>query len=671
MRRLTLSTLSMLALWLAACAAPAPPAAPTPEPVAEEPARADIERPLPYPMLPPPEYRRAVERGTRTEDGEPGPRYWQQRADYVIEARVDAENHTVTGDEVITYHNNSPTPLPLLVLNLTQNFHAEGAVRMEPAEVTGGVTIERVTVGGRELGPTTDNRTPGWLVEGTLMYVVLPRPVAAGSSVELGIGWTLNLAQAGAGARMGYVDDELVYLAYWFPQMAVYDDVIGWHVEPFRGNAEFYSDHGDYRLALDAPEEWLVMATGELENPEEVLAPEVRDRLERAEGSDEVIHVVTHEGIDDATADSPNGRLVWRFAADRVRDVAVSLTRNYAWDAARTPVGDVDGDGVPEYSRVDAFWRDYARFYDDAAEYAQHAIDFLSRFTGVPYPWPHMSVVEGGGIIGGGMEFPMMTLIGDYNARGDSALYAVIAHELAHMWVPMILSTNERRYAWFDEGMTTFNENNAKAEFYPGENFYEDDQQSYLQVARMGVEGEIMRWSDFHLPGPAYGIASYSKPGSVLHALRGVLGEETFERAYSEYYDRWAYKHPYPWDMFSTFEDVSGQDLDWFWRTWYYESTADGRWWLDQAVEAVERLEDGRTRIVIQDLGWIPMPVPLRITRAGGEVVRERIPVDPWLEGRIQASVVIPAGDRVTRVEIDPEGYFPDVDPANNVWTGR
>ncbi|HUE77229.1 MAG TPA: M1 family metallopeptidase [Longimicrobiales bacterium] len=668
MRSTPLLTMT-LAVFVAACATAEPEiVTPAPEPVPA--ATATPERPLPYPVVLPPEFERAVEAGTRSRDGAPGPRYWRQEADYAITARVDVDAKTLTGSETIRYHNNSPDTLPVLVLNVIQNFHAEGAIRMEAAEVTGGVEIERVSINGRELGPST-GQTPGFAVEGTLMYILLPRAVAPGRVVDVGVDWSFPIPRAGAGERMGYSGEELLYLGYWFPQMAVYDDVIGWHVEPFRGNAEFYSDFGDYDVTVDAPEGWLVMSTGRLENAEAVLRPEVLERLRRAESSDEVVHVLTHEDAATATMAGRDGRLTWRFAAERVRDAAFAVMREYAWDAARTPVGDRDGDGVADYARVDAFWREYARYWDDAARYAQHSIDFLSRFTGQPYPWPHMSVIEGGGIIGGGMEFPMMTLIGDYNTAGDSALYNVVAHELAHMWQPMMLSSNERRYAWFDEGMTTFNENNARMEFFPGPNHYLGDQRTYMQVARAGLEGPIMRWSDHHRPGPAYGIASYAKPGSVLHALRGVLGEATFERALQAYFDRWAFRHPYPWDMFNTFEDVSGQDLDWFWRAWYYESTQDGRWFLDQAVAGVERLPSGETRITIRDEGWVPMPVVLQVTREGGEVVNRTIPVDQWLEGAATTTVTLPAGAVVIRVEIDPEEHFPDVDRSDNVWHGR
>ncbi len=670
-------SLLLAALTLSACGVAGPGAGtPEPEPAAPPapaPERApDLERPLPYPVAAPGDYTRSVTMETRMPDGAPGPEYWQQWVEYNIEARVDTDARTLVGSEAIRYHNNSPNRLPMLLLNLTQNYHAEGVERIRPTEVTGGMEIEGVAYQGRELGPTSSQQQPGWIVNGTLMLVVLPTPVAPGETVELAVDWSFPIPQAGASARMGYSGDELFYLAYWYPQLAVYDDVVGWHLEAFRGNAEFYSDFGSYQVTIDAPAEYLVMSTGALRNPDAVLKAEVVERLRAAERSDTVVHVVTHDGASDATLDGGNGRLRWEFSADSVRDVAFGVMKHYAWDAARTPVGDRDGDGETEYSRVDAFWRQYAGNYVDAWRYAQHSIDFLSRFTGLPYPWPHMSVVEGGGIIGGGMEFPMMTLIGDYNQRGADALYYVTAHELAHMWVPMALSTNERRYAWLDEGTTTFNENNARVEFFGGVeaagNPFQSEQNGYLSVARAGMEGPIMRWSDFHRPGAAYGTASYSKPAAVLHALRGVLGEDVFMEAYREFFRRWAFKHPYPWDLFRTFESVSGRNLEWFWRAWYYESTQDGEWFLDQAIADVERLESGETRVTVADLGWVPMPVHLQVTREDGSTTTEVIPVDRWLAGADETVVTLPAGPRVTHVVIDADRNFPDIDRSNNDW---
>jgi aminopeptidase N len=273
-----------------------------------------------------------------------------------------------------------------------------------------------------------------------------------------------------------------------------------------------------------------------------------------------------------------------------------------------------------------------------------------------------MTALEAGDIIGGGMEFPMFTLIGDYNQSTDTALYAVTAHEEGHMWFPMLVSSDERRYSWMDEGTTTYQENQAKKDFFPGRNWDLAEQDNYLQIVRAEEEGEIMRRSAFHYSPFAYGIASYDKPATVLAALRGVLGADVFLRGLREYARRWMYKHPYPWDLWNTFESVSGKDLDWFWYPWYYTT-----WSLDQGVTSVGT-SGGVTSITITDHGRVPMPVNLTITHEGGQVERRIVPVDVWMAGERSTTVTV-GGAPVTRVEIDSERLFPDVNRRNNTWT--
>lgn len=649
--------ISLLAcvLLMAGCAAGARgPAAARPSPEARA-------RPLPYPVTVPAEYEAAVRGGTRTATGRAGPRYWQQWTRYRLTARLHPDEKRLEGRGQMVHYNRSPDTLRAIFLQLIQNVHALGAARLEEAEVTGGVELARVAVGGRELLATADSG-PRYAVSGTRMAVILPQPLTPDDSATLSIDWSFKIPQAGASGRMGWSEEDLFFIAYWYPQMAVYDDVVGWQIDPFLNNSEFYAGFGEYEVTVEAPQGWLVRSTGRLRNPEEVLAPPVLERLRRAEQSDEIVHVVTAEDLGRVTRTSPDGWLAWRFHADSVRDVAFSATRASLWDAARTPVGDRDGDGRTDYARVEALYRQSAPLWKEVARYMQHSIDHHSRFTGLPYPWPHMTAVEGAGIIRGGMEFPMMTLMGDYNERGDSALYYVTAHELAHMWVPMIVSNDERRHAWMDEGTTSFNENQARKEFFPGISHDLPDQNAYVTLARLGREGEILRWSDFHYTGAAYGVASYQKPASLLVALRGVLGEETFLRAYREFFQRWKYKHPYPWDLFHTFESVSGRDLGWFWRVWYYET-----WTLDQAVAEVRSTSEA-TRIVVEDRGWAPMPAHLTITRADGTVLRREVPVDVWLRGVTRTVVEVPAGSPVAQVEIDADRHFPDVNRHNNVW---
>jgi hypothetical protein len=641
------SSALLAASALAACASgrsPAPGYPPAPE------------RPLPAPVVPPRGYQLAVEAGTRAATGAPGERYWQNGADYTIRARVDPTARRVEGTTRILYHNRSPEVLDLLQVELTMNHHAPGVVRNEPAEVTGGVEVRRVAVDGREV---PRGQRPGlrYTVQNTRLVVYSDPEIAPGETVTLEIDWAFGVPQAGAGGRMGYSGDELVYLAYWYPAMAVYDDVVGWHPDPFRGTGEFYAAFGRFDVTIEAPPQWVVWGTGRLQNPEEVLAPGVLARYREAVASDTVVRVLGEADFGRATTAGTDGTLAWRFVADSVRDFAVSLTRASNWDARRTSTGA----GTAE---VHAFWRPAAPRWRHVADYQAHAITFLSEYTGIPYPWPHMSAVEGEGIIGGGMEYPMMTLIGGYTERGDRALYSVTAHELAHRWVPMIVGADERRYGWMDEGMTTFHEARARLDTFPDDTPEMEDRAAYLALARRDAEGEIMRRSDFHYDAAAYGIASYAKPSTVFATLRGVLGEATFERGWRTFLERWAWKHPYPWDLFATFEEAAREDLDWFWRTWFYES-----WTLDHAVASVVEDRRGAT-IVVEDRGMAPMPARVTVTREDGEVQQVEVPVEVWLEGTRTATLTLPASPSpVVRVEIDPGNLFPDVDRENNVWS--
>ncbi|NIS64147.1 MAG: M1 family peptidase, partial [Gemmatimonadales bacterium] len=246
------------------------------------------------------------------------------------------------------------------------------------------------------------------------------------------------------------------HIAYWYPQMAVYDDVERWQADPFLGNAEFYLGFGRYDVTIEVPEGWVVMATGQPQNLQDVLAPAILERYRRAIESDTVVHVLTEAdfgpGVATVRSQAEDGYLRWHFVSDTVRDVAFAAMLRSQWDATRTAVGDRDGDGVTDYATINTFWRSSAPRWAKQWRYAQHSIAFLSEWTGLPYPWPHMTSIEGGGIESGGMEYPMMTLIGPYDwpQATDTSLYGVTAHELAHMWFPMIVGTDERRYSWMD-----------------------------------------------------------------------------------------------------------------------------------------------------------------------------------------------------------------------------
>src|SRR5690606_25684076 len=318
---------------------------------------------------------------------------------------------------------------------------------------------------------------------------------------------------------------------YWYPQLAVYDDVNGWHTDPYLTNAEFYMGYADYDVSLTVPEGWLVAATGTLQNPEQVLSATVLERLDRARRSAEVVRVVTPEerGAGRATLRGRNGKLTWHFRARNVRDFAWGASRAYVWDATHAVVGDHDSDGRPDTTMIHTLYRP-ERGWTEWARYARHSVEFLSELLW-PYPWPHMTAVEG--LIGGGMEYPMITLIG--GAQDSIALYSVTVHEIGHMWFPMMVGSDEKRFAWQDEGLTRFHQSLAMADFFEGYDRFAQAMDRYAATVRNGLEVELMRHGDLYPIGsPAFVIASYEKPSLVLRALAGVLGEETFFRALRE-----------------------------------------------------------------------------------------------------------------------------------------
>jgi hypothetical protein len=606
-------------------------------------------------------FERAVTSGTRTRTGRPGPRYWQQWADYRLEAELNPVSKRLSGKGTITYQNRSPDVLKEVYVHLLHNiFGPNSRHNTDIPWAVEGVDLSRVAVQGQELKRQSEESQTGYQVDGTVMRIQLPKPLPPGGSIPLEFTWRLRIPPDGA--PRGGQDGEVFYISYWYPQMAVYDDVNGWQIDQYLGNAEFYMGYGNYDVALTVPAGWLVNATGRLQNGAEVLSPQTRARLDSASRSSRVVHVVTEADREPgkATTAGANGKLTWRFRAENVRDVAWGTSSRYLWDATHAVVGDATGDGRPDTSAIYSFYRPEQRLshWDRSARYSRHSIEFFSRYLS-PYPYPHMSAVDGPTSCGG-MEYPMMTCIGgQWDTLG---LYEVTTHEIGHMWFPMIVGSDEKRFAWMDEGLTQFDQSQAMGDFFKGFDDEARNRKNYLDIAEMGNEVELMRHGDRYPTYASYGVASYYKPASVLVALRGVLGEATFHKAYTEYIRRWSYKHPSPYDLFHTFEDVSGKDLTWFWRTWFFET-----WKLDQAIDTVSTAGDS-LEVMLENRGKAPMPVFLAVTRANGVVDRRTIPADVWFSGERRHAIRIPRQPAVKSIEIDTARDFPDLDRSNQVW---
>jgi Peptidase family M1 domain len=660
-------TALLAVLFMAACA---PVGEPIVAPLPQGAALDTAGRPYLRPAEPTEEYTAALRGGTRSETGAPGPRYWQQRVRYDIQAELDPQERRITASERIVYRNNSPRDLPQVVFNLYQNLFAENLRGRNSPFNTGGFTITRFTVNGDSVAPLTqtqyeanqrENRpSVGIITTGTLGRVLLPRPIAAGDSAVFEIAWSFRVPPNGA-PRTGWEDaltGRVFQIAQWYPQIAVYDDVVGLDVTGYTGQGEFYLEYGDFDVALTLPAGWTVGATGELQNPD-ILRPEVRQRLQQAMASDDstvrILGGSEVTGGTGATGPGENGRVTWRFSARNVRDFAWATSNRYNWDARMAEVPSESGGGTRRVM-VHSFYRTGAPHWQESALFGDHSMEVFSR-TLVPYAYPQITVSEGPVY---GMEYPMLVFIGRPETRLE--LYQVISHEVAHEWHPMMVGQDEAAYAWMDEGFTTYNESRAVEDFFPDFDPWEEPRETYLSIAGNKGEAPLMRNIELVF-GPANVVSAYHKPGTLLRTLQRTLGDSVFFQGMRTFEREWMFKHPYPWDFFNTMERVSGRDLDWFWFPFWYRTVQ-----LDHELANVTP-GAGSVQVTVRDLGQAPAPAEIVVTTADGRKTTQTIPIERWLQPSTRSvTVSIPVTGNVTRVEIDPEEYFPDSNRRNNVW---
>jgi hypothetical protein len=561
----------------------------------------------------------------RNASGAPGHQYWQQKVDYRIEAELDEDKRRLTGRETIRYTNNSPDTLPWLWLQLDQNIFRKDSMA-ELTDVFGGPGRRgpKVSLGDgdaparlsleelRRQQVMADNRfgyditsvrdaagarLPHTIV-GTLMRVDLPRPLKPGESTEFAIDFAFNIVEEDAVvARSGFEhfpDDprkggnDIFLIAQWFPRLVVYSDYEGWHNKEFLGRGEFTLEFGDYEVAMTVPDDHVVASTGVLQNPEEVLTPEQRQRLATARTAKAPVFIVTPEEAAANEATGPTGRRTWRFTAKNVRDFAWASSRKFMWDAQGHRQPGAENETVMAMS----FWPkeggELWRKYSTAA--VIHTMKVYSRFS-FDYPYPTAQSVNGPV---GGMEYPMITFNGPrttlnkdgsrtYSLAEKMFLVGVVIHEIGHIYFPMTVNSDERQWTWMDEGLNSFLDSVAGYEWDPDMPWTRSLPRDMISYMVSNDQEPIMTHSDSVTN---LGANAYGKPSAAYHVLRDtVIGRERFDFALREYARRWKFKRPTPADFFRTMEEASGTDLDWFWRGWFY--TTDH---VDISLDSIHRL---------------------------------------------------------------------------------
>lgn len=548
----------------------------------------------------------------RAASGAPGPDYWQQQVDYDIDVRLNADTHQLEGSESIVYHNNSPDRLHWLWIQLEQNRFrpdSRGQLAETSPNLDHGMSFDGLRrylgrnefQGGFDIHRIADDRGTAlpYVIDDTMMRIDLPSPLNPGDTFRFSIDWTGQIVPDHIAGRSGYetFDDgrTLYQIAQWFPRLAAYTDYDGWQTRPFLGRGEFTLEFGNYDVNITVPDTYLVGATGLLMNPKKVLTATQRTRLSDARDSNTPIMIVTRDESDALVGTAISGEQTWKFEAENVRDFAFSTSPAFAWDAMGVDIPHRD-DRVMAMSmwpqEGDGLWDLYS------THAVAHALESYSE-TAMPYPWPVAWSVNG--VVGGGMEYPMMTFNGPrpeedgtWTERAKYGLISVVIHEVGHFWFPMIVNSDERQWTWMDEGINSYHQ-------FLAERSWEQDYARSRALPRsitsymrdVNRSRPIMTASEDLLQ---FGNNAYAKPATALNILREtVVGRELFDHAMHAYTDRWAFKRPEPADFFRTIEDASGRDLDWFWRGWFYDTRP-----VDVSITDVQTYRVSNSNPIIQ-----------------------------------------------------------------------
>jgi len=523
----------------------------------------------------------------RSASGAPGKAYWQQRADYKIKAQLDEKNNILSGDETITYYNNSPDDLYYLWIQLEQNVNkkgnedfgfAFGNVRdsmntrhmqflTRAIDFPAGYTIKYVK--------DTNGKAIKSLVNNTMMKVILDKPIKTGESLTFSIGWSYHITDRSMFllSREGYEyfpeDDNTVYLiAHWFPRMAVYSDTEGWQNKQFNRLGEFALEFGDYDVEITVPADHLVAATGALNNEGEVLTKTQQQRLAAARKSvDKTVMIVTPEEAKANEKSKSSKTKTWKFRAENVRDFAFASSRKFIWDAQAVPLESHTVMAMSFYPKEGLpVWAESSTLA------VKNALEVYSEDV-FEYPYPVCVSVNTSNI---GMEFPMISfnggrpVDGKISERAKAGMISTIVHEVGHNWFPMIVSSDERQWMWMDEGLNTFIHQRTMEKRYPDYPHTTPKDIVPFMSGDKNIMRPIMTSSDNDLLSQ-FGANYYRKPTVGLQILRNsVIGKDFFDQAFKEYANRWKYKHPNPGDLFRTLEDATAVDLDWFYRGWFF-----------------------------------------------------------------------------------------------------
>ncbi len=587
---------------------------------------------------------------TRSEDGKPGKKYWQNHAKYDIKLKVNPPDRKVYGSEEIVYTNESPDTLKRLNFKLIVNHHKPGVPRGRQVTedyLTSGFHIDSYKENGKTMKWDDSN-------DATNKFVQLNQPLAPGEDVTLNIDWHYSVSKRSG--REGAISENTFFLAYFFPRVAVYDDYFGWDRTPHIISQEFYNDFNDYSFEVTVPKNYIVWATGELQNAKEVLQPHYYELFEKAKTSDSVIHIATQNDLNKKQITQQNATNTWKWKAKNITDIAIAVSNEYKWDAGSVVVDENTGRRTSVHAAYDSVATDF----EEMVDYIKDALKWFSNnWPGVPYPYPKMTVVRGEA----NMEYPMMA---NDSSNPNQPFFTrfVAEHEIAHSYFPFYMGTNETRFGFMDEGWaTTFEYLIGKKDLGKdvAVQFYQD-----FRVRGWNNNNTILADLPIIIPtdmlsGRTMGTNQYGKSSLGYLAMKDLLGDKKFKKVLHGYMDRWNGKHPNPWDFFNTFNDLSGKNLNWFWNAWFFNRNH-----IDLAIKTVK--QNGRNvEITLENIGGMPAPVDVIVELEGGTTKIFHQNPSIWEDNLNTTTISLKNVEGIKKISLDGEIWM-DTDTSNNVW---
>jgi len=607
---------------------------------------------------------------TRAASGQPGVEYWQNRADYQINVKLNAVTNEIIGTDEITYTNNSPDELSFVWLNLEQNLFKidsrgnavvplNGSRNGAQGQIfDGGYKIKSVKVISGKKKTETEAK---FIVTDTRMQIFLPQQLASkGGSVKIKIEYSF-IAPFEGSDRMGVLETKngkIFTIAQWYPRMCVYDDVRGWNTAPYLGASEFYLEYGDFDVNITVPANHYVVGSGELLNGSEVFSADQFKRYKEASQSDKTVMIRSAEEVTASANGNSSAEKTWHFQIKNSRDFSWASSPAFILDGAKINLPSGKKSLALSAYPVESAGNDA---YGRSTEYVKASIEHYSK-QWFEYPYPAATNVAGNE---GGMEYPGIVFC-SWESKGKD-LWGVTDHEFGHIWFPMIVGSNERLFAWMDEGFNTFINSLSTEEFNNGE--YKEEATDLHEVAEQFTRPDLetIMSSPDNMKEANIGMLAYFKPSAGLIILREqILGKERFDIAFRTYIERWAYKHPTPDDFFRSMENVAGEDLSWFWRSWYVNN-----WRFDQGVNSIKYVKNDPKKgaiITVENLDKMPMPIVLDVKTKSGKVTRVNLPVEIWQRNK-DWSFKHNSTEEIESITLDPDHVFPDHNTTNNIWT--